>query len=73
VETEQPENQRKENAYIKMYKAKKDNAKVSSGKDGMLRSSLSDENEHITNIDLTPDQKLQYEYYLSQFPAMAKV
>jgi hypothetical protein len=45
-----------ENAYIKMYKAKKDNAKVSSDKDGMLRSSLSDEHEQI---DLTPDQKLQ--------------
>jgi len=45
-----------ENEYIKMYKAKKDSAKVSAGKDGMLRSSLSDEYEHI---DLSPDQKLQ--------------
>jgi hypothetical protein len=44
-----------------MYKAKKDSAKVSAGKDDMLRSSLSDENEHVQNIDLTltPDQKLQ--------------
>jgi hypothetical protein len=56
-----PGNQRQENAYIKMYKAKKDSAKVSAGKDGMLRSSLSDENEHVQNIDLTltPDQKAQ--------------
>lgn len=53
-----------ENEQIKMYKAKKDVVKGDDENDTM---------SHIQSLDLTPDQKLQYEQYQSQFPAMAKV